>query len=236
VVKVRVHICTTLLSNFRHISYSNFRCTFYFFDYRQWQYSSPLCLPPVKKFLRSLKMRAMIYLFKAEIPGMCLPGTKLNVLGMCSHSSWSLFYRVFSETITNSFHLALRVDSIPVGDDDLNDTDEQAVLAPDNNLTMHPTDNNCQCQYLFCKNCLPSHLLLKGCWYEERTPEKQQQEIACEVEHRRQQGINEAAPFRPVVRVRHHPDGTKLVFRSRGMCFTYSTWSTHTFITVIQTP
>jgi hypothetical protein len=159
-------------------------------------------------------------------------------------------------------YIALRVDSIPVDDDDPNDMavvgndapipaesdkctdlaaspmelDEQALVAPDNDLTMPPTDNNnCQCRYLFCDNCLPSHLLLKGCWYEERTPEEQQQEIAHEVERRRQQGINKAVPLHPVVRVRYHPDGTKLVLRSRGKCFTYLTWSTHNFVTVIKT-
>jgi hypothetical protein len=83
-------------------------------------------------------------------------------------------------------------------------------------------EERCQC-HIFCSNCIPANLLLKGCWYEERTPAEQQQELACERKRRRQQGIDEMAPYRPIIRIRHHPDGRKLVFRSRGKCFDYLT-------------
>jgi hypothetical protein len=127
-------------------------------------------------------------------------------------------------------HIAIREDSAPVDYNDpndattveinLTDSDKEADLLAHNDKPVAVT--GCQCgQYLFCNECLPEHLLIKGCWYEERTLEEQQHEIAHELERRRQQGAEglEASPYHPIVRIRRSPDGKKLVFRTKSMYF-----------------
>jgi hypothetical protein len=159
-------------------------------------------------------------------------------------------------------YIALREDSISVDENDPNDpndtttveshphlfiddnepNDKAAIkiksplVSVDNPFAVPPTESDCQCR-LFCDNCIPQHLLLKGCWYEERTPAEQQQEISRELEPRRQQGIDEleAGPYHPVVMIRHHPNGRKLVFTTRGTHFSPTTYLLMlNFMTVAQ--
>lgn len=189
----------------------------------------------MKALLRSSNMQPMISLSKAEMFGMHRPGRKLSV--PCKRTS--LNFTVFlTEILRKKYqtllsYIALKDDSVSVHDDndgedsifgDENDPNDKTAVDIDLTLCsktvdskhIAPTDKkSCQCHYLFCTDCLPSDLSLKGCWYEERTPEEQQQELAHELERRRQQGVNQASPYRPIVRIRHHPDGRKLVFRKK---------------------
>ena len=131
-------------------------------------------------------------------------------------------------------HAVLTVPSLmePTGDKPADLT----TLTIGDNLATGQTDNK-RCCNLFCDNCIPQHLLLKGCWYEEQTAEEQQQEIACALERQRQRGVNEfeVAPYHPIVRIRHHPDGRKLVFTTRGMYFQPTAQvSTHVKLTVAR--
>ena len=153
------------------------------------------------------------------------PVRRLNISGMYPFAhNMSLIYSLHVDSIASPSTCTHADSDTTVVDG----ADASDLTAADINLTAATTDSGkrCQCDLLFCNDCLDAAgLSLRGCWYEERSAEQQEQDFGNKLERRKQLGLDMSAPYNPVVRIRHHPDGRKLVFTQRCKILFACSWN-----------